>query len=141
MGGAVENAAPARMLEDIRAAGETIPSDCEVFNANVEMDASDLKFEDIIALIDTHYETGLIEFKNGDIVNKPGENEGSAKVLSYAALSEMDKDTAVKVSRSSCRIFNVRPKKNRLLSPSQHSLCFIPVVGTILPRGAERSRW
>lgn len=79
-GGAVENAAPTRMLEDIRAAGETIPSDCEVFNANVEMDASDLKFEEVMELIDVHYESGLIEFKNGDIVNKPDENEGSAKV-------------------------------------------------------------
>lgn len=97
LGGAVEVAAPARMLDDIRAAGETIPPDCELFNSNVEMDASDLKFEEVIELIDTHYECGLIEWKNGNIVNKQGENEGSAKVLSYAALSEMDKETALKV--------------------------------------------
>jgi len=96
-GGAVENAAPARMLADIRAAGETIPSDCEVFNSNVEMDASDLKFEEVMELIDTHYESQLLEFKNGDIVNQQGENEGSAKLLSYAALSEMDKETTLKV--------------------------------------------
>ena len=85
------------MLNEIREAGETIPDECEVFNANVEMDADDLKFEDVMALIDTHYESGLIEFKNGDIVNKQGENEGSAKLLSYAALSEMDKDTTLKL--------------------------------------------
>lgn len=97
LGGAVEVAAPSRMLEDIRAAGEEIPSDCEVFNANVEMDAADLKFEEVMELIDTHYESGLIEFKNGDIVNKPGENEGSAKLLSYAALSNMDKETTLKL--------------------------------------------
>ena len=97
LGGAVENAKPARMLDEIRAAGESLPPDCEVFNANVEMDADNLKFEDVIELIDTHYETGLIEFKNGDIVNKPGENEGSAKILSYAALSNMDKDTTLKL--------------------------------------------
>ena len=42
-------------------------------------------------------EIGLIEFKNGDIVNKPGENEGSAKVLSYAALSDFDKETTLKL--------------------------------------------
>jgi len=30
LGGAVEVAKPARMLEDIRAAGETIPEECEV---------------------------------------------------------------------------------------------------------------
>lgn len=30
LGGAVENAKPARMLEDIRASGEAIPDECEV---------------------------------------------------------------------------------------------------------------
>jgi HopJ type III effector protein len=85
------------MLDEIRASGETIPDACEVFNANVEMNADDLKFEEVMELIDTHYEVGLIEFKNGDIVNKPGENEGSGKVLSYAALSNMDKETTLKL--------------------------------------------
>jgi hypothetical protein len=97
LGGATEVAAPTRMLADIRAAGEDLPSDCEVFNSNVEMDASDLKFEELMELLDTHYESGLIEFKNGDILNKPGENDGSAKLLSYAALADLDKDTTLKV--------------------------------------------
>lgn len=97
LGGAVEVAKPTRMLDEIREAGETVPSECEVFNANVEMDADDLKFQEVMELIDTHYESGLIEFKNGDIVNKPGENEGSAKLLSYAALSEFDKETTLKL--------------------------------------------
>ena len=97
LGGAVENAQPTRILEDIKAAGETVPPECEVFNANVEMDADSLKFEEVIEIIDTHYESGLIEFKNGDIVNKPGENEGSAKLLSYAALSGFDKETTLKL--------------------------------------------
>jgi hypothetical protein len=97
LGGAVENAKPARMLEDIRAAGETIPEECEVFNANVEMDASELRFEEVIEMIDVFYESQLLEFKNGDIVNKQGENEGSGKILSYAALSNLDKETTLKV--------------------------------------------
>ena len=97
LGGAVEVAKPTRMLDEIRAAGETIPPECEIFNSNVEMNADDLKFEEVIEIIDTHYETGLIEFKNGDIVNQQGENEGSAKVLSYAALSGMDKETTLKL--------------------------------------------
>lgn len=113
LGGAVENAAPTRMLKDIREAGETLPSDCEVFNANVEMDAESLKFEEVIELIDTHYESGLIEFKNGDIVNKQGENEGSAKVLSYAALSDMDKETTLKVS--GIPLITVRIEKRNMI--------------------------
>jgi hypothetical protein len=97
LGGAVEVAKPARMLDEIRAAGETIPDECEVFNANLEMDGSDVTFEDVMAMIDQYYEDQLIEFKNGDIVNRQGENEGSAKVLSYAALSNMDKETTLKL--------------------------------------------
>jgi hypothetical protein len=97
LGGAVVDSTPARMLDEIRAVGETIPDDCEVFNANVEMDADTLKFEDVMELIDEHYETQLLEFKNGDILNKPGENEGSAKLLSYAALANMDKATTLKL--------------------------------------------
>jgi hypothetical protein len=97
LGGAVEVAKPARMLNAIRAAGETIPNDCEVFNANVEMDADSITFEEVMEVIDTHYESQLLEFKNGDIVNKQGENEGSAKLLSYAALSNMDKETTLKL--------------------------------------------
>jgi len=97
LGGAVEIAKPSRMIDEIRAAGESVPSDCELFNANVEMDADALKFEDLMELIDTHFETGLIEFKNGNTVNKPGENEGSAKLLSYAALSDFDKETTLKL--------------------------------------------
>ena len=97
LGGAVEVAKPTRMLDVIRAAGETIPDDCEVFNANVEMDSESLMFEEVMEMIDTHYESQLLEFKNGDIVNQQGENEGSAKLLSYAALSNMDKDTTLKL--------------------------------------------
>lgn len=97
LGGAVEDAKPARMLDEIRAAGESVPSECEVFNANVEMSADDLTFEEVMENIDEHFEDGLIEFKNGDIVNAPGENAGSAKLLSYAALSGMDKETTLKL--------------------------------------------
>jgi len=61
------------------------------------MSGDDITFEEVIELIDENYETGLIEFKNGDIVNAQGENEGSAKVLSYAALSNLDKETTLKL--------------------------------------------
>merc|ERR1712071_709943 len=97
LGGAVDNSKPARYLEDIRAAGETLPTDCEVFNANVEMNADDLTFEEVMEVIDANYESQILEFKNGDILNKPGENEGSAKILSSAALSEFDKETTLKL--------------------------------------------
>lgn len=62
------------------------------------MSGDELMFEEFITLCDEQYESGLIEFKNGDIVNMPGENEGSAKVLSYAALADFDKEMTLKVS-------------------------------------------
>jgi hypothetical protein len=97
LGGAVDNSKPARMLDAIRAAGETQSSACELFNANLEMTGDSLMFEEFIELCDEQYEYGLIEFKNGDIVNMPGENDGSAKVLSYAALAGFDKDMTLKL--------------------------------------------
>lgn len=93
----MENAKPARMLEDIRASGETVPEECELFNANVEMSGDDVKFADVIELIDKYYENQLLEFKNGDLVNKADENEGSAKILSYAAIAGLDKETTLKL--------------------------------------------
>ena len=61
------------------------------------MSGDDLMFNEFINHCDEQYEYGLIEFKNGDVVNKPGENDGSAKVLSYAALADLDKDATLKV--------------------------------------------
>jgi len=86
-----------RLLEDIRETGETIPDACELFNANLEMSGDDVTFEEVTELIDEHYESALCEFQNGDVLNKPGENQGSANVLSYAALSNLDDESTVKL--------------------------------------------
>lgn len=56
-----------------------------------------MKFAEVMETIDKYYESQLLEFRNGDIVNKQGENEGSAKIFSYAALSELDKETTLKL--------------------------------------------
>merc|ERR1712127_841363 len=67
------------------------------FNANLEMSSDDIMFEEVMDMINEDYETGLIEFKNGDLLNAFGENEGSANVLSYGALSDFDKETTLKL--------------------------------------------
>jgi hypothetical protein len=97
LGGAVVDSQPARMLSDIRENGETIPDECELFNANLEMDGDTVMFEEVMELIDVHYTDQLLEFRNGDMNNAADENAGSAKVLSYAALSQLDKDTTLKL--------------------------------------------
>ncbi|KAL3823148.1 hypothetical protein ACHAXA_010404 [Cyclostephanos tholiformis] len=96
LGKAVVDSKPARLLDQIRASGETQSDACQLFNANLEMSGDTLMFDEFITLCDEQYEYGLIEFKNGDMINGPGENDGSAKVLSYAALANFDKDTTLK---------------------------------------------
>ncbi|KAL7548902.1 hypothetical protein ACHAWF_012173 [Thalassiosira exigua] len=66
-----------------------------------QMSGDDLQFQEFLELCDEQYEYGLVEFKNGDVVNKPGENDGSAKALSYAALADFDKETTLKVRHRS----------------------------------------
>jgi len=97
LGGAVEVAKSSRLLEDIRANGETIPEACELFNANLEMGGDDITFEEVTELLDEHYESALCEFQNGGLTNKPGENQGSANVLSYAALANLDDESTLKL--------------------------------------------
>lgn len=46
----------------------------------------ELTFKDVIAFIDGHYHYTPIEFRNGEVVNPAGTNEGSAKVFSLAKL-------------------------------------------------------
>lgn len=88
---------PSRILEEIRASGETIPEACKLFNKNLKENGDLVMFEDVMVLVDKYYSSCPIEFRNGDVVNKQGENGGSAKLLSYAALSNMDKETTLKL--------------------------------------------
>jgi len=97
LGGAVVDSQSSRLLELIRESGETVPEACEVFNANLEMSGDDLTFEEVMEMIDEHYESALCEFQNGDLTNKPGENQGSANVLSYAALAKFDDENTLKL--------------------------------------------
>ena len=73
------------------------------------MDGGDITFAEVMDLIDKYYESQILEFKNGDIVNQPGENEGSAKVFSYAALSELDKENTLKLFGEHYRSVKANP--------------------------------
>jgi hypothetical protein len=45
-----------------------------------------LRFTDVIALIDTHYRHQPTAFRNGDAYNEATQNQGSAKLFSFARL-------------------------------------------------------
>ena len=76
------------------------------------MSGDDLTFEEFITHCDENYEDGLIEFKNGDLINKPNENHGSAKVLSYAALANFDQETTLKLWGQYYRDVKANPDGN-----------------------------
>ena len=49
-------------------------------------------FSDVISFIDTYYIHTPTCFKNGEITNDPTENQGSAKVFTFASLNKLSKE-------------------------------------------------
>lgn len=53
-----------------------------------------LMFKDVIAFIETYYQHRSTAFKNGTLRNEADQNQGSAKVFTFAQLNNLDeKDT------------------------------------------------
>jgi hypothetical protein len=51
--------------------------------------AKSISFVDVIAAIDSLYHHTPTAFKNGDVFNEANQNQGSAKVFSFAKLSQL----------------------------------------------------
>mgnify|MGYP000011477173 FL=1 len=60
------------------------------------MSPDSIIFQEVIDAIEVSYEDHDIEFVNGGVVNTPGENHGTAKLLSLAALCQLSKETTRK---------------------------------------------
>lgn len=54
-----------------------------------------LQFKEVIAFIDAHYDFTPTAFKNGNIMNEAGQNNGSCKVFSFAKLQKLSKEQAL----------------------------------------------
>jgi hypothetical protein len=50
-----------------------------------------IQFNDVIAFIDAHYNHTPTAFSNGAVHNEAAQNQGSAKVFSFAKLNKLDK--------------------------------------------------
>jgi len=61
----------------------------EEFFLQLSTDPESITFEQSIQLIDTLYEFRPTAFKNGAVDNAAGENNGSCKILSFAALHQL----------------------------------------------------
>lgn len=52
----------------------------------------EIVFSDVLAYIAARYEHSPTAFTNGDQVNEETENQGSAKILAFASLNNLDKE-------------------------------------------------
>ena len=55
-----------------------------------QLQAGEIKFADVIAYIDARYNHTATAFQNGQQANAATENQGSAKVFSFAQLNSLD---------------------------------------------------
>ncbi|MFD1002744.1 HopJ type III effector protein [Ohtaekwangia kribbensis] len=51
-----------------------------------------LPFKDVIEFIETYYQHQPTAFKNGDLRNEATQNQGSAKVFTFAQLNKLSKE-------------------------------------------------
>lgn len=51
-----------------------------------------LLFKDVIEFIETYYQHQPTSFRNGDVYNEATQNQGSAKVFTFAQLNELGKE-------------------------------------------------
>jgi hypothetical protein len=57
--------------------------------------AKTISFVDVIATIDSLYHHTPTAFKNGDVDNQANQNQGSAKVFSFAKLSQLSQQNTL----------------------------------------------
>jgi hypothetical protein len=51
-----------------------------------------LQFKEVIGFIETYYQHQPTAFKNGELHNEATQNQGSAKVFTFAQLNKLSKD-------------------------------------------------
>lgn len=61
----------------------------EAFFRQLSSEPESISFEQSIQLIDALYEFTPTAFSNGDVTNAAGENNGSCKILAFAALHQL----------------------------------------------------
>lgn len=57
-----------------------------------KLKSNSLSFKEVIEFIETHYQHQPTAFKNGEAYNEATQNQGSAKVFSFAQLHNLGKE-------------------------------------------------
>ncbi len=60
------------------------------FLNKLEEDPTQVRFEEVMAVIDEAYEYKPTAFTNGNVENEAASNEGSCKILAFAQLNRLD---------------------------------------------------
>ncbi|MGF1923454.1 MAG: HopJ type III effector protein [Bacteroidia bacterium] len=62
----------------------------QLINLLASLKTGATSFTEVIEFIDRHYHHTPTAFKNGDVYNESTQNQGSAKIFSFAQLNELD---------------------------------------------------
>ena len=65
------------------------------FLDNLHTSPESIEFQDTMAVIESTYRYSPAKFKNGDLVNQAGENEGSCKIFAFAKLNELNEESTL----------------------------------------------
>lgn len=57
--------------------------------------STSVDFDDVMAVIAAHYNYKKSSFKNGDLVNEAGTNEGSCKIFAFAQLNKLSEQATL----------------------------------------------
>jgi hypothetical protein len=63
--------------------------DLDVFLRRLETSPDSIAFGDTIATIEANYDFAPTAFRNGDLLNAAGQNNGSCKIFSFARLHDL----------------------------------------------------
>ena len=67
----------------------------ENFLEKLKNTPAEMDFNELMELVDTHYDFTEAAFDNGDLHNAAGENSGSCKLFSFAKLNGLSEEQAL----------------------------------------------
>lgn len=64
--------------------------EAQIIELLTKLKTASIQFIDVIAFIESHYQHTPTAFRNGAVCNEATQNQGSAKVFSFAKLNELE---------------------------------------------------
>jgi hypothetical protein len=87
-------------------------NDIRTFLERLRTTPETIQFAEVIALIDTHYNHTPTAFVNGAATNQASENQGSAKVFSFARLHGLNETVTLHCFAEHFRAVSAHPTGN-----------------------------